>query len=259
MSASWWLSYGAGVNSTALLIMLVEGKLPQYDPWRVVFADTGNEKDETYSYIERTVKQYLRAHGYMLEIVRPPETVLERWQRYHLVGSRVIRGCTEHAKIRPIEALLKAEGCLGQLLGIDAGEAHRAKSHPKDKWPKAYPLIDMDLDRDDCKEIIRAAGLCIPVKSGCWHCPFMRVGEVLALARERPDRMKQIEDLEADSIAAYPVTGDGVRAQWHQKPTTYWRARANGEIAQGMLFEMPADIPCGCYDGGGSHEGVWRG
>ncbi len=31
----FWLSYGFGVNSTALAILLVSGKLPQYEPWRV--------------------------------------------------------------------------------------------------------------------------------------------------------------------------------------------------------------------------------
>lgn len=251
---AWWLAYGGGVNSTALLIMLVEGKLPQYAPWRVVFSDTGNEKDETYAYIERTIKPYLAAHGRELEIVTPPMTVLERWQFYKLVGNRTLRHCTDHAKIRPITALLKREGCLGQLIGIDAGEAHRAKANQKDKWKEYFPLVDLDIDRDGCMEIIRDAGLCVPKKSGCWHCPFMRVAEILELAKTHPKRMAQIEELERVSLEHTPQKGDSLRAQWHNKPASYWRLRANGEIAQGQLFEMPPEIPCGCYDGGGSSD-----
>ena len=47
----YWLSYGGGINSTALAILLIENKLPQYVPFRVLFSDTGNEKDETYNFI----------------------------------------------------------------------------------------------------------------------------------------------------------------------------------------------------------------
>ncbi|MEM3161041.1 MAG: phosphoadenosine phosphosulfate reductase family protein, partial [Nitrososphaera sp.] len=43
------LSYGGGVNSTALMILLVRHKLPiDY----VIFADTGSERPETYTYLK---------------------------------------------------------------------------------------------------------------------------------------------------------------------------------------------------------------
>src|SRR2546426_10503178 len=55
-NAKYILSYGAGVNSTALMLFLIENKFPlDY----VVFADTGNEMPETYAYIKK-VKRDLK-------------------------------------------------------------------------------------------------------------------------------------------------------------------------------------------------------
>jgi 3'-phosphoadenosine 5'-phosphosulfate sulfotransferase (PAPS reductase)/FAD synthetase len=47
------LSLGAGVNSTALLI-LIEREGLQLD--EVVFADTGSERPETYEYIKEWIQ-----------------------------------------------------------------------------------------------------------------------------------------------------------------------------------------------------------
>ena len=124
----YWLSYGGGVNSTALAVLLVQGKLPQYEPWRLVMADTGDEKDRTYQYVKEVFEPYLAKHGKTLEIAKPKETVLGRWQRIYVTGSRIIRACSIEGKIKPIERHVEAHGGkLGQLIGIDAGEAHRKR------------------------------------------------------------------------------------------------------------------------------------
>ena len=91
---TYWLSYGGGVNSTALAVLLVRGQLPQYMPWRIVFSDTGEEKLETYSYIRDSFEPWLARHGKTLEVVRPSESVLARWERLKVTGSRIIRSCT---------------------------------------------------------------------------------------------------------------------------------------------------------------------
>lgn len=242
------------MNSTALMLLLLQGKLPQYDPWRVVWADTRDEKDETYDYIYGTIQPLLHKHGRVLEIVCDDESVLGRWQRLHVIGLRVMRSCSDHAKIRPITRHLKAHGDAGdiQLIGIDVGEEHRARpSLPTDPFPKWYPLVERNIDRDGCVEIIEAHPLAVPPKSGCWHCPFMRVGEVLALAKDRPDRFLKIVALEAASLRACPVEDGKVRAQWHDKPALEWAARACSEGSSGPLFQqIDPDPPCACYDGG---------
>lgn len=259
-----WLSYGGGVNSTALAILLCEGRLPQYQPFRLIWSDTGNEKDETYVYIQKVFEPYLARFGRMLEKTKPALTVLEYWQKYSMVGSRVIRSCTDKSKIQPLNAYLRLHGSLSDrsLIGIDAGEQHRARAHPKDEWVKSYPLVEMGHDRAACVRIIQGAGLPVPPKSGCWHCPFMRVAEVIELAQLRPDRFEQIAELERVSHATHPipphdVAAGKVRAQWGDRPTSYWRQRAADDRAQGRLpFSCGLDpvqydeVPCGCFDGG---------
>lgn len=240
----YWLSYGGGVNSTALAILLCEGKLPQYQPWRPIFADTMTEKDETYAYIDDVFIPYLQRFDVTLTIVQGKEGVLERWQRLKVTGSRIIRSCTEEGKIIPIERFIKANGGGTGLIGIDAGEAHRA-NNPQ----KKYPLVELDLDRDDCADVITAAGLPLPLKSGCWCCPFMRVADVIKLAQQQPDRMQKIVELEMVANETHGVGPAGGRFQFRDKPATYWMQRAKDEAAQYQLFGPEPEMPCECYDG----------
>lgn len=239
----YWLSYGGGVNSTALAVLLVRGRLPEYKNWRVIFSDTGNEKPETYQYIKNHFSPWLAENGRELEIVAPLESVLERWERLRVTGSRLLRGCTVEAKINPIKRFIANNGGGLQLIGIDAGEAHR--------MPGAIrPLVDLDIDRDECEEIIRGEGLPSPGKSGCWCCPFMRVGEIIRLAKVEPCNFERIARLEVAATEAHGNQPNGKqRCQWGNETADYWRDRSK----QGdLLYDIDADgsvNPCGCYDG----------
>ncbi len=256
---TYWLSYGGGVNSTALGVMLAEGMLPALTPWRCVWADTGDEEEETYNYVERVWIPYLARHGLELETVRDKESVLERWQRLGVTGSRIIRSCTDHAKIQPIDRHKIAAGELSevQLIGIDAGERHRVRpSRPCDPYPKRYPLVELGIDRAACVGIIRDVGrICVPPKSGCWHCPFRRKRQVIDLAKNRPDRMALIAELEAAATDLHPPAPGQRRTHFGDRTAEEWMALAAAEQAQGTLFDLgsdPDDAPCGCYDGGGA-------
>lgn len=255
---TYWLSYGGGVNSTALAVLLCDGKLPRYQPWRIVFSDTFDEKPETYDYIDQVMRPYLRKHGKVLETCCDKEGVIERWERLGVTGSRTLRTCTSHAKIRPLERHLKAHGNDGdvQLIGIDAGEPHRARGKkPSDPFQAIYPLVELDIDRVGCLEIIQAAGLPVPIKSGCWHCPFMRVGEIIELGLKTPERFDRIDELEQVSIQKNPPDPGKTRAHWADKPASHWRQRVEHVRSQGSLFDDPDadepndEIPCNCYDG----------
>lgn len=242
--SQYWLSYGGGVNSTALAVLLVQGKLPKYEPWRIVFADTKTEKDQTYAYIRDHFAPWLERHGKRLEVVYPQEGVLERWERLKVTGSRILRTCTDQAKVKPITAYIAANGGGEQLIGIDASEAHRMA----DKSGKHRPLVDLDIDREECERIIAAAGLPSPGKSGCWCCPFSRVGEVIELIKTSPCKAARIESLEWAATDAHGESpGLGQRCQFREHPIAWWRERAK----QGDLFIPDADPahPCECYDG----------
>lgn len=250
---TYWLSYGGGVNSTALAVLLATGKLPQYMPCRFLWSDVQDEKEETYAYIFQTFMPWLRERGHTLEVVRPQEGVLERCERLEVVNQRMIRRCTAEAKVKPIMAHLCAHAQPGdiQLIGIDAGEPHRAKpAYPSDPFEKRFPLIELGLDRDGCERVIADAGLPVPPKSGCWHCPFARVSEILELARTDPCKVERIARLEERSNEVHPVEpGQPPRSNWGRKTAREWLERARGGPMFAERMEDDEDLPCQCYDG----------
>jgi 3'-phosphoadenosine 5'-phosphosulfate sulfotransferase (PAPS reductase)/FAD synthetase len=242
-----WLSYGGGVNSTALAILLCEGKLPQYEPFGFIFADTKAEKDETYAYIEKQFVPYLARHEKSLTIV-VGEPVLDRWARYGVIGHRINRSCTEYAKIIPIKKYIEdIPGEHIQLIGIDAGESHRATNRSSHRWNcnRVYPLIDLGIDRNRCVEIIRGAGLCIPEKSGCWCCPFARVSDILSLAKNHPERMNVLAEMEKNTWKKF----NKEVYLWGERPIGAWQKRGEIENTQGDMDLFSGEPPCGCYDG----------
>lgn len=219
---------------------MVRGRFPQYEPWRILFSDTGDERPETYAYMREHFIPWLASHGRELEICKPHETVLERFERLKVTGSRILRACTEEAKIIPMRRYREEYGDGPFILGIDASEAHR---RPDD----IRPLVTAGIDRDGCVQIIADEGLPVPEKSGCWHCPFLRVNQIVSLARTNPCRFERIARLEDIATETHGLTPDGApRTQWGDKPAREWKRR----IDQGHLFVLnEAEPPCGCYDG----------
>ena len=62
-----------------------------------------------------------------------------------------------------------------------------------------YPLVDLKLKEADCIEIIKKAGLPIPVKSGCFYCPFQSKAKWVDLYKKHPDLWELSKKLEANA------------------------------------------------------------
>ena len=168
----WILSYGGGVNTTALMIYIVNNKLPIDE---AVFADTGGELPETYAYL-KVAREYLKKHGIKLRTIKVKVNgtgLYECATRRKVIPSQVWRWCTRDFKIRPIHRYYKAlHAHINQYIGIDYGEVHRMKDSGEEYVSNHYPLVDAKVNRKDCIEIIKAEGLPVPLKSGCYFCPF---------------------------------------------------------------------------------------
>lgn len=180
------VSYGAGVNSTALVIFLVENKFPiDY----VVFADTGSEMPETYGYLTY-MKKYLDAKKIPFKIVRVRhgDSLYDRCIRRKVIPSQTWRWCTRDLKIRPIYAFYRSlKSHVYQYVGIDYDEIHRMKDSKAEYVTNIYPLIDYKIGREKCVEIIKKARLPIPVKSGCYFCPFNNIERWTELHNKHPE------------------------------------------------------------------------
>jgi hypothetical protein len=83
-----------------------------------------------------------------------------------------------------------------QFIGIDAGEDHRIRGNWNDELKNEYPLVDRGIDRDGCIKIIMDHGLEVPMKSGCYFCPFQRISQWKKLRIERPELFCKAKALE---------------------------------------------------------------
>jgi hypothetical protein len=72
-------------------------------------------------------------------------------------------------------------------LGISLDEFQRMRNDSGMEWKQLdYPLIDLRLDRMQCIQIIRQAGLPVPPKSSCWFCPFHTTRRWQELRQQQP-------------------------------------------------------------------------
>jgi len=192
------LSFGAGVQTTALLVLIAEGKWPRPDA--IVFADTGNEHDQTYSYMAEVSGPFAREHGLEIVALGPDWRTghyaadLEIYCIAHrMLPGTWVRWCTERYKVLPILRYLKkvmgatASEPVEGWIGISTDEGKRAVPSTVPFQTKRYPLIELGLSRKNCQDIIVAAGLRPAPKSGCWFCPFQKQSRWHQLKRERPD------------------------------------------------------------------------
>jgi len=203
------LSFGGGLQTTALAIMVAKGELEVDE---VVFADTGAEKPETYWYIENYIwsthpetlknKPIFNEIGILFTIVRKERSSYYLPNLYDHCFNRAdipgipVRECTVKYKARPIKKLTTAN--VSMLIGFSVDEAHRAKRKNEVRWKECrYPLIERQITASDCRSIIVSFGLPIPIKSSCYICPFQKVIEWNWLKNNHPDLFQKALDLEA--------------------------------------------------------------
>jgi hypothetical protein len=218
------VSYGGGVQSTALLVLAAQRR---FDARLFLFANVGDDSEHpaTLRYLSEIARPYAAAHGIeLVELHREfrrgaragqVETLYGRLTR---PGSRSLpipvrmangapgtRACTADFKVRVVGAELRRRGASVEdparvALGISTDELERAKPGIDPRAPyqhRVYPLLDLGLSRRDCARLIAAAGLPVPPKSACWFCPFHDQEAWRRLKRDTPDLFDRACALEA--------------------------------------------------------------
>lgn len=224
-------SYGLGVDSTAVLTLLHSQGIR---PDAILFADVGNEKAETYAYLEH-IQSWLARVGFpSLDIVRyevqrvkynPYSTLLGNCIANRTLPSIAFfrHGCSLKWKGDELDKRvteLFGNAPAYRLIGYDAspadlrrfGRATKKKSgtrkRPSDLF--VYPLIDVGWERPMCIAEIEAAGLPVPPKSSCTFCSSMKPEEVADLPI---DALLEIVILEAN--ASPNLTS--IKGLWHKE------------------------------------------
>lgn len=247
-------SFGGGTDSTAMLIGLKQ-RGETID--KILFADTGGEKPETYSFKAKFDKWlWYNYDGLTIEVVKAPNETLEEACLKHNALPSIAYGfktCSQRFKMQPIEKFLNnwqpAKDAWGRgekvirCIGYEAGEERRAKEYESEKYQNRYPLIEWGWDRAKCIEVIKSEGLPLPGKSACFFCPSSKAGEVRWLARTHPDLFARAVAMEKN---AKLTTIKGLGRDYS------WEEMVKFKDAQLELLDQDwstAEVPCGCYDG----------
>ena len=179
-------SYGGGVQSAAIAVLVVQGKLPR--PERIVMADTGREATATWKWLDEVIQQFLGRVGLRVEIAPHSLATVDLYAtngRPLIPAFSDIKGegrlpnfCSVEWKRRVVHRWLNQQGYgparpIIEWLGISTDEVHRAKYSGLDWAEFHYPLLfDVPMRRSECVQLVRGAGLGTPPRSSCWMCPF---------------------------------------------------------------------------------------
>lgn len=210
------LNLGAGIQSTALYLMSIDGdepEVPKFDA--AIFSDVQEEPDSVYEHLE-----YLKSLG------GPPIIVVtagklgdaldkgsdakgyERTDGGHYIAipaftkhpqtgnlGTLQRQCTKDFKVLPVERKIR-HMCgaqpgrpvdkaitIHQYMGLSFDEPKRVirvkqrfMAKPSN-WKVHFPLWDMQFDRNDCKAYLRERLPYEVPRSACVFCPFKRDDE----------------------------------------------------------------------------------
>lgn len=212
------ISYGGGVQSTALIVLAASGKI---DFPLAIMADVGHDSEnpDTIEYVQKFIVPYCDTNNIELCFVRKEfrdgskRTLLEHIRRPSRSidipvrmsnGAPGRRNCTENFKIKPVAKEIKRRGATPEskaiiALGISTDEWKRMRTDSGiPHQDLSYPLIELGFSRNDCVNIIKESGLPVPGKSSCYFCPYYTISQRQVQLRDRPDlfeKTAQIEDM----------------------------------------------------------------
>lgn len=225
------LSFGGGVDSTALLAMglnrdktceilgidraTLDRALPAFDA--VTAADPGAEFDHTRDNFRVAAEQCAAAGIPFTIVAKGGETILDWMAR--LGNVPVLPGASHVCSLKfKAEVLHKwaerqwPDRAFSWSIGIEAGENHRRfTAAPGARHACRHPLVELGLTRADCERLLTALGWPIAVgKSSCFFCPFQSEDELRDLYATRPALWRELEAIED----RFRVTSAKKHAAW---------------------------------------------
>lgn len=260
------ISLGAGVQSSTMALMAARGEITPM-PDAAIFADTGAEP--------RRVMEYL---DYIESLIPFPLYRVQKGEglKHHIVEAvsggrfagapfftesdnregRLRRQCTREFKVEPIQAkgrqLLgfqkgeRIKGAVAQMwIGISTDEAIRMKPAFV-KWQEnRWPLIEMDMSRQDCLRWMEHNGYRMPAKSSCTFCPYH--DDALWRDMKLNDQESWDEAVEIDRMIRAGVRGTTQKLYLHRslKPLEEVDFRNAADHGQVDMFGEECEGMCG--------------
>lgn len=201
-------SSGGGVQSTAVCVLIAQGKLPKPDI--SVIADTSREQSAVWEYLETHIHPLLTKAGVPLEIAPHSLATVDLYSRkgdlllpMYTENGKLPIFCSTEWKKRVVRRYIRTKGygpanpCV-TWIGISVDEVSRIKDSDVNWQRYEYPLIDLGLSRKDCVELVLGYGLPTPPRSSCWMCPFHSDAEWLHIKTTMPEDWQKAVELEQE-------------------------------------------------------------
>lgn len=201
------LSYGGGVQTVAMVALVLRGVLPR--PERIVIADTSREKSSTWDYLDKIVQPALGREGMRVEVAKHDLSTVDLYAHngdlllpvYTRTG-KLPTFCSNEWKKRVVQRWLRTQGVdqCDVWIGFSTDESTRYEKarHDTGWYVRTFPLYDMGLSRADCLSIISDMGWPEPSPSACWMCPNMTDPEWLQMKRDYPADFQKAVELERE-------------------------------------------------------------
>lgn len=277
------INFSGGRTSGMMLALFLQahgGRLP--DDVKVIFANTGKERNETLDFVRDTGLHWgveiiwleydpLSRDGHEFKVVGHNEAARDGEPFGALIGKRqhlpnaVARMCTEALKVRPARRYCR--DVLGwphyhSLVGIRYDEprrVHRIRAcggKTRDGHTKHVPMADAGITGPDVVEFWRhqSFDLGLPVSpegksphGNCDLCFLKGAGKIRALIREDPARADWWIAQEERQLNARRKSGATFRAP--DRPN-YRKLREQALAGEGKTesFDDLGDIECNCTD-----------
>lgn len=255
------LSLGAGVQSSALLLMYERGDLGP-KPDCAIFADTQTEPQSVYSWLkllsrQTTIPIHVATKGSLIQDLYNHKT--QRFVSMPIFidkgGGKVGLGrrqCTREYKIdvitRELRRILgykprkKMKHKVTMVIGISLDEIQRQKPN-RHVWAiNTHPLINSEITRRDCIKYIEKLGLGTPPRSACYICPFRNNESWSALRNKDPKDFNRAVEFDDWLRGNFPATKD--RAYLHRSLRPLRELEFNGD-RQLDLFTNECEGVCG--------------
>ena len=188
------LSMGWGVQTFAVLVMIDLGLLPKPD--LIIHADTKAEKPETYIFKKQIGIPLIEKLGIEYVEITNKDGIYEGYLSTNNIPIAGFASCTDHYKIRPIRKYLKeryktdSKPFYQVWVGISKDEEKRMipKNEQAPKYHQMiYPLLDLNYTRRELIDLIKDNDFELPIKSGCFICPYQGLKGFLEIKTKHPN------------------------------------------------------------------------
>ena len=233
-----WVSYGGGVQTFGMLVAIEKGLIDKPDG--LIFSNTMAEHPATIDHINNVVRPLCEKLSIPFVEVWEDDGLIEGYKAMKSIPMVGFKTCTMKYKVDPIRRYfrnkLKANNVkrygkplIELFIGISTDESKRVvpRSRQKPKWIlNSYPFIKMDWSRRQIIQFIKDSGYEVPIKSGCYICPYQG--------------LKGFTKLKVNDPALFKIAIEMEEAFFEHRPERIHGFLADSRIRLKELSEIPS-------------------